>query len=181
MENIVHRNPVSLGARSGRPVAVVSVSPSSSCYLVSPSSLRSLRLVARLSFIADISRSLWSLIRIRPPAHLEAGDGGPSRAGIPITRLPMIRRKKRRYGTPGASTSQTPDVVRGREFDVVAEQLRKVMNFMHQASWDGHGRNRPSSKQQPPPPPPTPPPHDQSNAAANRSGRSTPTRGQCWA
>ncbi|KAK9143611.1 hypothetical protein Syun_013011 [Stephania yunnanensis] len=37
------------------------------------------------------------------------------------------------------------------------------------------------SQHQPPPPPPPPPPHDQSNAAANRSGRSTPTRGQCWA
>ncbi|KAK9116037.1 hypothetical protein Sjap_014984 [Stephania japonica] len=58
--------------------------------------------------------------------------------------LGSVGRKKRRYGTPGASTSQTPDVVPG-EFDVVAEQLRKVMNFMHR-SWDGHGRNRPSSR-----------------------------------
>ncbi|KAK9096682.1 hypothetical protein Sjap_022179 [Stephania japonica] len=40
--------------------------------------------------------------------------------------LGSVGRKKRRYGTPGASTSQTPDVVRGREFDVVAEQLRKA-------------------------------------------------------
>ncbi|KAK9123500.1 hypothetical protein Sjap_013102 [Stephania japonica] len=45
--------------------------------------------------------------------------------------LGSVGRKKRRYGTPGASTSQTPDVVRGR-VRCRCEQLRKVMNFMHQ-------------------------------------------------
>ncbi|KAK9109951.1 hypothetical protein Sjap_018011 [Stephania japonica] len=46
------------------------------------------------------------------------------------------------------------------EFDVVAEQLRKVMNFMHQRlgmDMDEIGL----AQQQPPPPPPPPPPHDQ--------------------
>ncbi|KAK9137631.1 hypothetical protein Sjap_008225 [Stephania japonica] len=74
--------------------------------------------------------------------------------------LGSVGRKKRRYGTPGASTSQTPDVVPRAEFDVVAEQLRKVMNFMHQhlgMDMDEIGL----AQQQPPPPPPTPPPHDQ--------------------
>ncbi|KAK9138175.1 hypothetical protein Sjap_008769 [Stephania japonica] len=45
--------------------------------------------------------------------------------------LGSVGRKKRRYGTPGASTSQTPGCGAAGEFDVVAEQLRKVMNFMH--------------------------------------------------
>ncbi|KAK9152795.1 hypothetical protein Sjap_000275 [Stephania japonica] len=46
------------------------------------------------------------------------------------------------------------------EFDVIAEQLRKVMNFMHQRlgmDMDEIGL----AQQQPPPPPPPPPPHDQ--------------------
>ncbi|KAK9085622.1 hypothetical protein Sjap_026033 [Stephania japonica] len=33
--------------------------------------------------------------------------------------LGSVRRKKRRYGTPGASTSQTPDVVRGQRVEDV--------------------------------------------------------------
>ncbi|KAK9155921.1 hypothetical protein Sjap_003401 [Stephania japonica] len=99
-----------------------------------------------------------------------------------VYELGSVGRKKRRYGTPGASTSQTPDVVPRAEFDVVAEQLRKVMNFMHQRlgmDMDEIGL----AQQQPPPPPPPPPPHDQQRTTcrANRSGRSTPTRGQCWA
>ncbi|KAK9151216.1 hypothetical protein Syun_009525 [Stephania yunnanensis] len=44
--------------------------------------------------------------------------------------LGSVGRKKRRYGAPGASTSETPDVVPRPEFNVVAEQLRKVMEFM---------------------------------------------------
>ncbi|KAK9135556.1 hypothetical protein Syun_014886 [Stephania yunnanensis] len=71
--------------------------------------------------------------------------------------LGSLGRKKRRYADSGASTSQMPDVVPRSEFDVVAEQLRKVMEFMHQhlgMSMDGVGL----SQQQPPPPPP---PHDQ--------------------
>ncbi|KAK9129848.1 hypothetical protein Sjap_010335 [Stephania japonica] len=74
--------------------------------------------------------------------------------------LGSVGRKKRRYGTPGASTSQTPDVVPRAEFNVVAEQLRKVMNFMYQRlgmDMDEIGL----AQQQPPPPPPPPPPHDQ--------------------
>ncbi|KAK9088951.1 hypothetical protein Scep_028033 [Stephania cephalantha] len=53
-----------------------------------------------------------------------------------------------------------PDMVPRAEFNVVAEQLRKVMEFMHQhlgMNMDGAGL----SQQQPPPPPPPPPPHDQ--------------------
>ncbi|KAK9083254.1 hypothetical protein Scep_029725 [Stephania cephalantha] len=71
--------------------------------------------------------------------------------------LGSLGRKKRRYADPGASTSQMPDMVPRAEFNVVAEQLRKVMEFMHQhlgMNMDGAGL----SQQQPPPPPP---PHDQ--------------------
>ncbi|KAK9157759.1 hypothetical protein Scep_004333 [Stephania cephalantha] len=46
--------------------------------------------------------------------------------------LGSLGRKKRRYADPGASTSQMPDMVPRAEFNVVAEQLRKVMEFMHQ-------------------------------------------------
>ncbi|KAK9169358.1 hypothetical protein Syun_001498 [Stephania yunnanensis] len=74
--------------------------------------------------------------------------------------LGSVGRKKRRYGTPGASTSQTPDVVPRAEFDVVAEQLRKVMNFMqHRLGMDMDEIDL--AQHQPPPPPPPPPPHDQ--------------------
>ncbi|KAK9163175.1 hypothetical protein Syun_004077 [Stephania yunnanensis] len=46
------------------------------------------------------------------------------------------------------------------EFDVVAEQLRKVMNFMQQRL--GMDMDEIDLAQhQPPPPPPPPPPHDQ--------------------
>ncbi|KAK9087498.1 hypothetical protein Syun_029892 [Stephania yunnanensis] len=70
--------------------------------------------------------------------------------------LGSLGRKKRRYADPGASMSQMPDMVPRAEFDVVAEKLRKVMEFMHQhlgMNMDGAGLSR----QQPPPPPP----HDQ--------------------
>ncbi|KAK9104941.1 hypothetical protein Scep_021785 [Stephania cephalantha] len=70
--------------------------------------------------------------------------------------LGSLGRKKRRYADPGASTSQMPDMVPRAEFNVVAEQLRKVMEFMHQhlgMNMDEAGL----SQQQPPPPPP----HDQ--------------------
>ncbi|KAK9105045.1 hypothetical protein Scep_021889 [Stephania cephalantha] len=72
--------------------------------------------------------------------------------------LGSLRRKKRRYADPGASTSQMPEMVPRAEFDIVVEQLRKVMAFMHQhlgMTMDGAG---PSQAQLPPPPPP---PHDQ--------------------
>ncbi|KAK9132141.1 hypothetical protein Scep_011669 [Stephania cephalantha] len=46
--------------------------------------------------------------------------------------LGSVGRKKRRYGAPGASTSRDAGCgARASEFDVVAEQLRKVMEFMH--------------------------------------------------
>ncbi|KAK9114323.1 hypothetical protein Syun_021120 [Stephania yunnanensis] len=74
--------------------------------------------------------------------------------------LGSVGRKKRRYGAPGASTSETPDVVPRPEFNVVAEQLRKVMEFMQHhlgMNMDEVGL----AQQPPPPPPPPPPPHDQ--------------------
>ncbi|KAK9142516.1 hypothetical protein Syun_011916 [Stephania yunnanensis] len=40
--------------------------------------------------------------------------------------LGSLGRKKRRYADPGASTSQMPEMVPRAEFDIVAEQLRKV-------------------------------------------------------
>ncbi|KAK9107302.1 hypothetical protein Syun_023313 [Stephania yunnanensis] len=72
--------------------------------------------------------------------------------------LRSLRRKKRRYADPGASTSQMPEMVPRVEFNIVAEQLRKVMAFMHQQfgmTMDG------ASLSQPQPPPPPPPPHNQ--------------------
>ncbi|KAK9098629.1 hypothetical protein Syun_025674 [Stephania yunnanensis] len=78
--------------------------------------------------------------------------------------LGSVGRKKRRYGDPGASTSEMPDVVPRPEFNVVAEQLRKVMEFMQQhlgMNMDETGL----AQQQPPPPPPPPPPHDRKNTA----------------
>ncbi|KAK9114741.1 hypothetical protein Syun_021538 [Stephania yunnanensis] len=74
--------------------------------------------------------------------------------------LGSLGRKKRRYANPGASTSQMPEMVPRAKFDIVAEQLRKVMAFMHQhlgMTMDGAGLSQP----QPPPPPPPPPPRDQ--------------------
>ncbi|KAK9116466.1 hypothetical protein Sjap_015413 [Stephania japonica] len=73
--------------------------------------------------------------------------------------LGSLGRKKRRYADPGASTSEMPDMVPRAEFNVVVEQLRKVMEFMQQhlgMNMDGAGLS-----QQQPPPPPAPPPHDQ--------------------
>ncbi|KAK9113961.1 hypothetical protein Syun_020758 [Stephania yunnanensis] len=70
--------------------------------------------------------------------------------------LGSLGRNNRRYADPGASTSQMPDMVPRAEFNVVVEQLRKVMEFMHQhlgMNMDGASL----SQQQPPPPPP---PHD---------------------
>ncbi|KAK9132342.1 hypothetical protein Scep_011870 [Stephania cephalantha] len=72
--------------------------------------------------------------------------------------LGSLGRKKRRYADPGASTSQMPEMVPRAEFDIVADQLRKVMAFMHQQfgmTMDGAGLSQPQ------PPPPPPPPHDQ--------------------
>ncbi|KAK9128302.1 hypothetical protein Syun_017099 [Stephania yunnanensis] len=40
--------------------------------------------------------------------------------------LGSLGRKKRRYADPGASTSQMPEMVPRAEFDIVAEQLRKL-------------------------------------------------------
>ncbi|KAK9160824.1 hypothetical protein Syun_007165 [Stephania yunnanensis] len=71
--------------------------------------------------------------------------------------------KKRRYGDPGASTSDMPDMVPRAEFNVVAEQLRKVMEFMQQHL--GMNMDEASLSQEQPPPPPPPPPHDQKNTA----------------
>ncbi|KAK9127862.1 hypothetical protein Syun_016659 [Stephania yunnanensis] len=83
--------------------------------------------------------------------------------------LGSVGRKKRRYGAPGASTSRDAGCGAAGEFNIVAEQLRKVMEFMHQRlgmDMDEIGL----AQQQPPPPPPPPPPHDQQYHAANRSG-----------
>ncbi|KAK9118426.1 hypothetical protein Scep_016519 [Stephania cephalantha] len=73
--------------------------------------------------------------------------------------LGSLGRKKRRYADPGASTSRMRIWCRVR-VQCRCEQLRKVMEFMHQhlgMNMDGAGL----SQQQPPPPPPPPPPHDQ--------------------
>ncbi|KAK9087518.1 hypothetical protein Syun_029912 [Stephania yunnanensis] len=75
--------------------------------------------------------------------------------------LGSLGRKKRRYADPGANTSQMPEMVPRAEIDIVVEQLRKVMAFMHQQfgmTMDGAGLSQP---QPPPPPPPPPSPHDQ--------------------
>ncbi|KAK9087495.1 hypothetical protein Syun_029889 [Stephania yunnanensis] len=69
--------------------------------------------------------------------------------------LGSLGRKNRRYADPGASTSQMPEIVPRADFDIVVEQLRKVMAFMHQQlgmTMDGVGL----TQAQPPPPP-----HDQ--------------------
>ncbi|KAK9080999.1 hypothetical protein Syun_030679 [Stephania yunnanensis] len=75
--------------------------------------------------------------------------------------LGSVGRKKRRYGTPGASTSQTPDVVPRASSMSLRNNYERLCTSCNKYSWDGHGRNRPSSRHQPPPPPPPPPPHDQ--------------------
>ncbi|KAK9089433.1 hypothetical protein Scep_028515 [Stephania cephalantha] len=49
------------------------------------------------------------------------------------------------------------------EFDIVVEQLRKVMEFMHQDLGMNMDGERGLSRPRPPPPPPPPPPHDQQN------------------
>ncbi|KAK9167469.1 hypothetical protein Scep_002660 [Stephania cephalantha] len=73
--------------------------------------------------------------------------------------LGSLGRKKRRYADPGASTSQMPEMVPRAEFDIVADQLRKVFLILltrsARVTMDGAGLS------QPPPPPPPPPPHDQ--------------------
>ncbi|KAK9105830.1 hypothetical protein Scep_022674 [Stephania cephalantha] len=74
--------------------------------------------------------------------------------------LGSVGRKKRRYGAPGASTSRRRMWCAG-EFDVVAEQLRKVMEFMHRRLGMDMDEIGLAQSQQPPPPPPPPPPHDQ--------------------
>ncbi|KAK9093093.1 hypothetical protein Syun_028004 [Stephania yunnanensis] len=68
--------------------------------------------------------------------------------------LGSLGKKNRRYADPGASTSQMPEMVPRAEFDIVADQLRKVMAFMHQQfgmTMDRAGLSRPH---------PPPPPHD---------------------
>ncbi|KAK9107675.1 hypothetical protein Syun_023686 [Stephania yunnanensis] len=67
--------------------------------------------------------------------------------------LGSLGRKNRRYADPGACTSQMPEMVPRAEFDIVVDQLGKVMAFMHQQfgmTMDGAGLSQP----QPPPPPP---------------------------
>ncbi|KAK9157678.1 hypothetical protein Scep_004252 [Stephania cephalantha] len=62
--------------------------------------------------------------------------------------LGSLGRKKRRYADPGASTSQMPEMVPRSEFDIVAEQLRKVVAFMHQQfgmTMDGAGLSQPTT------------------------------------
>ncbi|KAK9162632.1 hypothetical protein Syun_003534 [Stephania yunnanensis] len=54
-------------------------------------------------------------------------------SGLHYTALIALEREKEeRYADPGASTSQMPEMVPRSEFDIVAEQLRKVVAFMHQ-------------------------------------------------
>ncbi|KAK9121095.1 hypothetical protein Syun_018712 [Stephania yunnanensis] len=72
--------------------------------------------------------------------------------------LGSLRRNKKRYADLGASTSQKQEMVPRAEFDIVADQLRKVMAFMHhqfRMTMDGAGLSQP----QPPPPPLPPPPY----------------------
>ncbi|KAK9110242.1 hypothetical protein Sjap_018302 [Stephania japonica] len=70
--------------------------------------------------------------------------------------LGSLGRKKRRYARSLVLARPRCRIwCRVREFNVVAEQLRKVMEFMQEASRDEHGRSEPISKQQPPPPPST--------------------------
>ncbi|KAK9128304.1 hypothetical protein Syun_017101 [Stephania yunnanensis] len=78
---------------------------------------------------------------------------------VSVYGLESLGRMKRRYADPGATTSQMPEMVPRAEFDIVADQLRKVMAFMHQQfgmTMDGASLSQPQ-----PPPPPPPPPHDQ--------------------
>ncbi|KAK9114525.1 hypothetical protein Syun_021322 [Stephania yunnanensis] len=80
-------------------------------------------------------------------------------------------RKKRRYADPGASTSQMQEMVPRAEFDIVAEQLRKVMAFMHQhlgMTMDGESISQlhpppPHDQQQPPQIDPANPPQQGDN------------------
>ncbi|KAK9155844.1 hypothetical protein Sjap_003324 [Stephania japonica] len=58
--------------------------------------------------------------------------------------LGSVGRKKRRYGTPGASTSRAPDVV-PRASSMSLRSNYEGYELHASASWDGHGRNRPSS------------------------------------
>ncbi|KAK9113911.1 hypothetical protein Syun_020708 [Stephania yunnanensis] len=77
------------------------------------------------------------------------------RRRLELTQATPTSRKKKRYADPGASTSQMSEMVPRAEFDIVAEQLRKVMAFMHQQfgmTMDGAGLSQP---------PQPPPPHDQ--------------------
>ncbi|KAK9136972.1 hypothetical protein Sjap_007566 [Stephania japonica] len=60
--------------------------------------------------------------------------------------LGSVGRKKRRYGTPGASTSQTPDVVPRARVRCRCGATTKGYELHASRSWDGHGRNRPSSR-----------------------------------
>ncbi|KAK9083335.1 hypothetical protein Scep_029806 [Stephania cephalantha] len=60
--------------------------------------------------------------------------------------LGSVGRKKRRYGAPGASTSQTPDVVPRARVRCRCGATTKGYEVHASVSWDGHGRNRPSSK-----------------------------------
>ncbi|KAK9157556.1 hypothetical protein Scep_004130 [Stephania cephalantha] len=72
--------------------------------------------------------------------------------------LGSLRRKKRRYAYPGASTSQMPEMVPRSEFDSVSEQLRHVVAFMQRQfgmTMDGAGLSQPQ------PPQPPLPPHEQ--------------------
>ncbi|KAK9102186.1 hypothetical protein Sjap_019440 [Stephania japonica] len=60
--------------------------------------------------------------------------------------LGSVGRKKRRYGTPGASTSQSLRMwCRGR-VRCRCGATTKGYELHASASWDGHGRNRPSSR-----------------------------------
>ncbi|KAK9147160.1 hypothetical protein Sjap_007063 [Stephania japonica] len=73
----------------------------------------------------------------------------------------MLRRRCRELtcATPDQSVDDEAVYLNVAEFNVVAEQLRKVMEFMQQhlgMNMDGAGLS-----QQQPPPPPAPPPHDQ--------------------
>ncbi|KAK9092811.1 hypothetical protein Syun_027722 [Stephania yunnanensis] len=59
--------------------------------------------------------------------------------------LGSVGRKKRRYGAPGASTSRRRMWCRGR-VRCRCGATTKGYELHASASWDGHGRNRPSSR-----------------------------------
>ncbi|KAK9142091.1 hypothetical protein Syun_011491 [Stephania yunnanensis] len=70
-----------------------------------------------------------------------AGESSKGR----IYGLGYVGRKKRRYGTPGASTSRAAGCGAADRVRCRCGATTKGYELHATASWDGHGRNRPSS------------------------------------